>query len=241
MTLLFCAAWHLSPMAVPKGWRNPHIEDLSGRTFGRLVVVERGENFGSTVGWVCRCACGTLKTVRSVCLKRGHTASCGCYHRDRMRECHFTHGMTRKPEYQAWNHMIQRCYNERTCNFNNYGGRGITVCVRWRKAFINFFNDMGLKPSPKHSIDRINNNKGYSPSNCRWSNCVQQAHNKRNTRHIFFKGETLCLKDWCRRLNIDYKNAHRRIFARGWSIERAFTVKDGNKCKLRKNERLITI
>jgi hypothetical protein len=225
-------------MSVPKGWRNPHINDLSGRVFGRLTVISRGENFGVGVGWLCQCKCGNVKNVRSACLRKGYTLSCGCYHRDRTRESHLTHGMSRKPEYQAWNHMIQRCYNERTCNFTNYGGRGISVCVRWRKSFLNFFKDMGKKPSPKHSIDRLDNSKGYSPSNCRWSDQFQQASNKRGIRDITFLGETMCLKAWCRKLNLRYKNTHKRIFIRGWDVERAFTVVDGNKCKLRKTEKV---
>lgn len=223
-------------MAPPLGWKSNRLNDLTHRVFGRLTVVKRGSNFKNVVGWECKCVCGNVKNVRASSLIKGWTTSCGCYHRDMMRETHSTHGMAGKPEYQAWNHMIQRCYNERTCNYSNYGGRGITVCTRWRTSFKNFLDDMGLKPSRKHSIDRIDNNKGYFKENCRWSGPYQQASNKRDTVNITFQGETKCLKEWARSLNMSYKNLHKRIFIRGWTVDRAFSVLNGNKCKLLKTK-----
>lgn len=155
------------------------IKDLVGKTFNRLEVMERAENLNGQVMWLCKCNCGSETTVHGYALKSGNTKSCGCLHK----EIVTTHGETRNysetSEYGTWRSMISRCEDNNNKAYDNYGGRGIKVCSRWLESFDNFLEDMGRRPSEKHSIDRINVNGGYKPSNCRWADGVEQARNKR--------------------------------------------------------------
>lgn len=157
-------------------------KDLTGRSFGRLVVKgmhsKRTYSFGTRYFWLCKCACGTESIVFSGDLAAGHTTSCGCFRRDAA----FTHGRTRTPEYRAWAAMIQRCENPKAANFAAYGGRGIAVCDRW-KDFQNFLADMGERPAPELSIERKDNDRGYEPDNCKWATRSEQAHNTRVYRN----------------------------------------------------------
>ena len=111
--------------------------------------------------------------------------------------------MTNTPEYRSWAAMITRCTNPNAPQFKNYGGRGIFVCEDWLNSFECFFNDMGLKPSKKHSIDRIDNNFGYNKANCKWSNAVEQCSNKTNNRKYLYKNETLTVTEISRRTGIN--------------------------------------
>jgi hypothetical protein len=112
--------------------------------------------------------------------------------------------MKRTPEYKAWDSMRQRCYNRRCRNYKNYGGRGITVCPRWRRSFEAFFADMGRKPSAHHSIERKNNARGYTPSNCRWATRLEQARNRRSTHYLTIGGERQCITYWMEQLGVPY-------------------------------------
>jgi hypothetical protein len=157
--------------------------------FGRLTVLKfigvKGRNRDRR--FRCKCLCGKIVDVNGSSLSRsGHpTRSCGCIRDERF--LNRTHGMSRKPEfkpeYQTWEAMIQRCHNKNHTNFKNYGGRGISVCARWRRSFYDFFNDLvneiGRKPSSKVSIDRIENNGNYEPGNIRWATGIQQQLNRR--------------------------------------------------------------
>lgn len=118
---------------------------------------------------------------------------------------------SRTPEYHAWEAMIQRCYNPKHPRYNQYGGRKIKVCRRWKKSFDSFLLDLGPRPSNGHSIDRINNRLGYRPDNCRWATAAEQMRNTRKTRNIRFHGRVQCLKDWAKELNINYKTLHSRM------------------------------
>lgn len=154
--------------------------DLTGQRFGRLVVLERAENsMGRKARWLCRCECGRETTVVTDNLKSRHTQSCGCYSLERATK----HGACRAgeamPEYGIWRSMIQRCTNPKDEKFSYYGGRGITVCQRWRESFANFLEDMGPRPSLNHSLDRIDTERGYFTANCRWSLRSVQNHNRR--------------------------------------------------------------
>lgn len=128
------------------------------------------------------------------------------------------------PEYRTWTNMKTRCYNVKNKSYSRYGGRGITICDRWRFSFVNFIEDMGKKPSLKHSLDRINNDKGYCKENCYWATIKQQANNTSTNKYITFRGKTQTLRQWTDELGLKYTNIHARIKYYGWSIENAFTV-----------------
>jgi hypothetical protein len=137
-----------------------------------------GSNARGNMQWLCHCDCGTEQTTEAHLLLRGTTRSCGCLHRQMMRETRTTHGDYNSPEYRTWYAMLQRCNNPNRHNYKNYGGRGISVCERW-SDYATFLMDMGRKPSPKHSIERIDNDAGYLPSNCKWATPKEQKANQR--------------------------------------------------------------
>lgn len=161
--------------------------DITGETFGRLTAVEK---LGSV--WLCSCLCGNTITVRAGPLRNGNTKSCGCLHKERcdsfgsiMLHKHLTHGLSKHPTFRSWGAMKQRCLNKNHHAYSEYGGRGIGVCDRWLD-FSNFVSDMGLRPDGT-SLDRVDNNGGYSPENCIWSNWTKQNRNKRGvklTEHV---------------------------------------------------------
>lgn len=159
--------------------------DLTGKKFQRLTVIFRtGTDSHRCATWSCLCDCGnnTIVSSRHLIMKNG-TGSCGCIRN----EAKTTHGQrlsknNRTKEYKTWTSIKQRCYNPKTINFQNYGGRGITVCERWLNSFENFFADMGRATSPEHSIDRIDNDSNYEPSNCRWATRKEQNNNTRKTK-----------------------------------------------------------
>ena len=121
------------------------------------------------------------------------------------------------PEYRSWRHMIQRCASHPA-----YQGRGITVCERWR-TYANFLADMGPRPSLDHSLDRVDNDGNYEPSNCRWASAKEQQRNTRSNRLLTFNGQTKCLMDWALSLGVKFNTLHERL-RRGWSVERTLTT-----------------
>lgn len=159
--------------------------DYVGQVFGRITVLAKAPSVGYANRWACRCACGTEWVVYGAALISGRSTSCGCRLREVAKERHLSHGESRRglhsPEYKAWRGIKQRCLRPSFRFWKDYGGRGITVCERWRYSFENFLADMGRKPSAKHSIDRIDVDGNYEPHNCRWATRIEQAQNKRNT------------------------------------------------------------
>jgi len=153
--------------------------ELIGKKFCRLTVMgfDRISKHGHTM-WRCRCACGKETIVMSGDLTSGKSKSCGCLKKERAHEINTTHGMCGTPEYTAWQGMLKRCYNPNNTSYKNYGGRGISVHERWLR-FENFYDDIGPKPSPDHSLDRIDNDGNYEPSNIRWATRTEQNRNQR--------------------------------------------------------------
>lgn len=163
------------------------VSSLIHKQYGRLKVIALSHILRRRVFWLCRCVCGTYKAVAGISLKAGDTQSCGCYLAECVAQrstthgatCGATHGKRVAPEYKSWVAMKARCLNPRATSYENYGGRGIKICQRWRDSFKKFRADMGKRPSLSHTLDRINNNGHYKPSNCRWATKLQQNRNKR--------------------------------------------------------------
>jgi hypothetical protein len=192
--------------------------------FGQLLVLEAAEKSPSRhKQWLCLCDCGTKKIVADNHLTRGDTRSCGCLQLSIKRVQLTTHSKRRLPEYRSWAAMKQRCLNPRNGSYMNYGGRGISICREWIDSFEQFFADMGPRPSPKHSIDRINNEGNYEPSNCRWATYGEQALHNRRTRLLEFDGRSLPMKTWSELTGIPFRVIWKRL-NRGWSIEEALTT-----------------
>lgn len=211
----------------------PSFKDLTGQKFSRLRVLRQVENnHHNQTQWLSRCECGTEIVTRSMDLTTGNTKSCGCLkadvQRERMAAANFKHGASihgeRSRAYIAWMNIIQRCENENVPNYGRYGGRGIRVCERWRNSFADFLADMGDAPVG-YSIDRKDNDKDYSPENCRWASKKVQANNMSTNFVIEFAGERHSLQEWSRLTGIPRKTISNRINRLGWSIQEALTTK----------------
>ncbi len=158
-------------------------EDLVGRRFGRLTVVSIAPKRRKLSYLLCECSCGATNVeVYLGNLTQGKTNSCGCLRRDMTALRNTTHAKSQLVEYQIWCHIIGRCGNKNNPAFASYGGRGIQVCPRWRNSFLSFLADMGPRPKGRWTIERIDNNRGYRSSNCRWATYQEQGQNTRRTK-----------------------------------------------------------
>lgn len=197
--------------------------DLNGKTFERLTVIGRTDSpsgAGKHARWACRCVCGRESVVTSSALVNGLVKSCGCYARDLIIKSRKTHGMTNESIFRIWSGMLGRCSNSSLKEYPRYGGRGITVCDRW-KTFANFYEDMGDRPLGK-TLDRIDNNGNYEPKNCRWASRKEQAKNRSSTVYLTHRGESLMIGEWAERLKINRHTIATRL-NRGWEIDRALS------------------
>lgn len=199
--------------------------DLTGQRFGRLVVIERAENAkNGKAKWLCLCDCGNNTIVLGTHLNSGHTQSCGCIHSEVVCAVMNKHGACNSRLYRIWAGMIKRTYNQQSKDFGYYGGRGITVCDSWKNDF-QPFHDWAIESgySDNLTLDRIDNQKGYSPDNCRWVTMKIQCNNKSNNRFIEFRGERKTLSQWADLLGIKGCTLLWRL-RKGWSIEKALST-----------------
>ncbi len=196
--------------------------DITGMTFGRLTVIEENGRLGRQVAWKCQCKCGDETTVRGTCLRSGRSKSCGCITGE-------NHGESRTPTYKSWCQMWDRCNNPNCKSFANYGGRGISVCDQW-KSYKVFRRDMGPRLDGV-SIERIDNNGGYEPTNCRWATAKDQANNRRSSRRITWKGERKTVAEWEDATGVSQFTIRRRIDDFGWSINKALSTKPSREVK----------
>lgn len=203
--------------------RAHNFADITGKRFHMLVPTRCVGHLGGKTRWECACDCGqtTVKAYQHLVL--GLTKSCGCLRRkvaaESLRKTATVHGLSKHAWYSIWAGMMDRCYNANFHRYHRYGGRGITVCDRWHDPRA-FHADMGDVPDGL-SIERIDNDRGYSPDNCRWASCVEQNNNRASTRRIEFRGESLSGAQWARRLGIDKATMYWRL--REWPIDRALT------------------
>ncbi len=199
--------------------------DKTGQTFGRLIVTSRVKSSsGDRAFWLCDCECGEVVAVRSGDLQRGHTKSCGC-----LRAIHGCSGKNgRTSEYVAWVDMRIRCFNPNHRYYVRYGGRGISVCKQWDSSFESFLGDMGEKPSPKHSLDRIDNDGNYEPTNCRWATPLEQSNNRSSLVWITANGETHTQTQWSLKLGGVSTLVGSRL-STGWTKEQAVLTPVGER------------
>lgn len=209
------------PLPLPP---NPRFIDLTKQQFERLTVLYFvGQDKWWTSRWLCRCNCGNHVVVVGQCLRRGDSKSCGCLKGERGRAALVTHGLGKPSEYAIWQSAKARCFDASSHNYPRYGGRGITMCDRWRNSFANFLSDMGPRPSKHHSIERLDNNQGYTPDNCCWATTSQQARNRRSNRMLTYQGVTQPAVVWAEQNGIPHKTLLNRIY-RGWTVEKAIEV-----------------
>lgn len=183
--------------------------DLTGLRFSRIVVLRLGERTkGGQTTWVCMCDCGVEFSAQASNIKNGKTRSCGCLRKEQLSEFNTLyktkHKKCKTTEYRIWSGIHTRCLNKLDNGYKEYGGRGISICDRWR-VFENFLLDMGERPSPNHSIDRIDVNGNYEPSNCRWATFFEQCNNKRDTVFIEYEGEKRTIAEWSKIKGLSYR------------------------------------
>lgn len=195
--------------------------DLTGKRFGRLVVIKRyyhSSRIHNHASWICKCDCGNEVVVYSNHLLDNSTKSCGCYQRDRMT----THCLTNSRIYRIWCVMKARCSNS---SFKYYNCRGITVCNEWSSSFQAFYDwAMANGYRDNLSIDRIDNDKGYCPENCRWATPKEQSNNTRRNIKVKYKGESHTLAEWSEHLDIPYMTLYGRIAKLHWTADKALST-----------------
>ena len=180
-----------------------------GDKFNRLTAVRFDyRDKKSELYWLFKCECGTEKVILVSSVKRGDTKACGCLNK--------THGMTKTRTFKSWSEMKQRCLNKNRKDYKYWGGRGITVCLKWLDSFENFYADMGKRPEGK-TLDRIKNDKGYYKKNCRWATSREQNNNRRDNHFLTYDNKTQTIAQWSEELNIKYYTIYMRL-RRGWSV-----------------------
>lgn len=202
--------------------------NIVGQKFKRFTVLRKVVVIKGNSHYECQCECGNKIVISRHNLIYCENYACGCYFKEVAGSWSATHRKTGSPEYVSWSSMRRRCLNSKDDAYPNYGGRGIKICPRW-SDFQNFLEDMGMRPTMNHSLERINNEKGYSPSNCKWALSIEQTQNRRNTRRLTAFGKTLTLTEWERLTGIYSGTIHTRV-KKGMAPEEALTLttKRGN-------------
>ncbi len=195
--------------------------DIIGKRFGKLTVLtHHHRNEGYRNFYECLCDCGNKKIVYKQMLTSGKTTHCGCL----FVHPAIIHGLSHVPEHGVWLNIINRCTKPNDRGYKNYGGRGIKICDKWLNSFVEFYNDMGSRPSNKHSIDRIDNNGDYCPENCKWETKHNQCRNQRRNLKITYNGETMCVTDWAKKMNLNVETLACRIRKNKMTIEDAINT-----------------
>lgn len=213
-------------------------EIVTGMEIGNWAVIGPGlpTHDGSGPWFECRCSCGKLRSVWGYTLANGKSTNCGCARNrqngNRIKCISTRHGHCRTPktqskEWRAWNAMIRRCTYPSMDRYPRYGGRGITVCDKWRHSFQAFLADVGPAPTPSHTLGRIKNDGHYEPGNVEWQLKGTQARNKSSNRVITHNGESLTLIEWCERTGLKRQTIQMRLDVYGWSVERTLTTPAG--------------
>lgn len=205
--------------------------DLVGKKFNYFTVIKRVADRNRAPYWLCRCECGTEKEIEGGNLRSNRIRSCGCAPGNYK----VKHGMCKTAEYKVWQGMLRRCTNHNDKRYAQYGGRGISVCDRWR-SFENFYADMGDRPSDEHQIDRENNDGNYEPGNCRWATRTQQCRNKSANVMLTIGSETLCAAEWAERSGVSHARIRHRLRL-GWSSEDAVFLPVKSKTTTNRKER----
>jgi hypothetical protein len=200
----------------------PSLIDLTGQRFTRWTVLRQAASSDSGQGakWLCRCECGTERLVLSISLRSGSSTSCGCLKVEKQTRRLFRHGFTGTRIHRIWLQMLQRCLNPNHRAYRYYGGRGITICERW-KVFENFLADMGEAPAGL-SLDRFPNRNGnYEPGNVRWATHTEQMDNTSRNRHYFYKGQRYCISALARFAGIPERTLYHRLVKMQMPVEQA--------------------
>lgn len=214
-----CGCW------VRENTSKHRLEDLSGKRFGRLLVVERAANTGVTTRWRCKCDCGNECVVTAQNLKRGHTISCGCYREEVRPRQSFKHGYRHSRIYGVYGKLKSRCCNPNNSSYYRYGGRGITICDEWLnnpESFCEWAYAHGYREDAEYgecTIERIDNNKGYSPDNCKIANEKEQANNRRSNLLIEHNGETKTLAQWRDYFGMTQGKAYYHLVLKGRTVQ----------------------
>lgn len=190
---------------------NVRVIDMTGRQYADLTAIRScGKASSGDLKWLFKCRCGTEFEANGYYARCGKITSCPICAAERTRIASVKHGLSSSPEFEIWTGMQTRCLNKNAHGFTNYGDRGISICQRWMDSFENFLADMGPRPSPTHSIERIDNDGNYEPSNCRWATDKEQANNKRNNVKVTIDGVTKYLSAWAHQFGVQISTASLR-------------------------------
>lgn len=196
--------------------------NITDQRFGRLRAVKLAfRDKHNREHWLFKCDCGQEKAIEKSSVKTGHTKSCGCLQLDNNKIVGITHNKSKTREFKIWLGIKKRCLNRKCHAYKDYGARGIMICDRWLISFEDFLADMGYAPSQFHSIDRIDNNGNYEPSNCKWITRKEQNNNTRRNRIFSYEGKNYTLSNLCDKLGLKYQLIYDRVTKLKWKIEEA--------------------